>query len=155
MSEMPKVNPPLAREFMQTQIFTVAPGDDIQVAVAALLRHGYSGAPVVDAGHHLVSVLSEWDCARLLSEAAYERWPTGTVADHMTTPVEQVGPETDLFSLLDRFAAGDHRRFPVVDQGRLVGLITRRDLLRALFTHANARPRPASTYEILQQQRSS
>lgn len=154
MSEMPKINPPLAREFMQTQVFTVSPGEEIQAAVAALLRQGYSGAPVVDASHQLVGVLSEWDCARLLSEAAYERWPTGTVADHMTTPAEQVGPDADLFSLLDRFAAGGHRRFPVVDQGRLVGLITRRDLLRALYAHASARSRPASTYELLEQQRS-
>jgi CBS domain-containing protein len=143
---------PFARDFMRKKVFTFSPDEEIRDAVSKLLSHGYSGAPVVDGAGALVGVLSEWDCARVLSEAAYERWPTGTVKEHMTTDVELIAPTTDLFTVLGRFSEGGHRRFPVVEDGRLVGLVTRRDLLGALYQHARARHRPESTYELIEKQ---
>ncbi|HVS16633.1 MAG TPA: CBS domain-containing protein [Thermoanaerobaculia bacterium] len=144
---------PSARDFMRKKVFTFSPEEEIADAVSRLLARGFSGAPVVDGAGALVGVLSEWDCARVLSEAAYERWPTGTVKEHMTTDVELIAPTTDLFTILGKFSEGGHRRFPVVEGGRLVGLVTRRDLLDALYRHARARRRPESTYELIEKQR--
>jgi CBS domain-containing protein len=138
---------------MQEKVFTFSPREEIRNAISKLLSRGYSGAPVVDDSGALVGMLPEWDCARVLCEAAYERWPTGTVQDHMTTEVELVAPSTDLFTLAGKFSEGKHRRFPVVEGGRLVGLVTRRDLLDALHRHARAKRRPESTYEPIETQR--
>ncbi len=124
-------------------------------AVQLLLRRGYSGAPVVDAQQRVVGVLSEFDCLRVLSEAAYEDWPAGTVQEHMTGATETVLATADIFAVAQRFAESQLRRLPVVDaDGRLVGLITRRDLLRGLDALVQARqPRALTTYELIARNR--
>jgi CBS domain-containing protein len=144
---------PSARDFMRRKVFSFAPDVGIREAIAKLLAKGYSGAPVVDATGAMVGMLSEWDCARVLSEAAYEGWPAGSVKDHMTTKVDVIAPSTDLFTIVGMFSPGTHRRFPVAEDGRLVGLITRRDLLGALHQHIQAKQPLESTYELMQKRR--
>jgi CBS domain-containing protein len=144
---------PAARDFMREKVFTFSPDEEIREAIARLLSRGFSGAPVVDGAGVLIGILSEWDCARVLSEAAFEGWPTGTVREHMTTELELVTPSTDLYTIVGKFSQGGHRRFPVVEEGRLVGLITRRDLLAALYQHIRSKRRPESTYELIEKRR--
>jgi CBS domain-containing protein len=147
---------PRARAFMNQHVLTFSPSDDIGEAVRMLLRKGYSGAPVVDADGKVVGVLSEADCMTVLSEAAYGGWPSGTVENHMQTELDAIGPDTDLFAAKARFSGARHRRLPVVaDDGKLVGLITRRDVLRALdqFREMQEQARHASTYELIERRR--
>lgn len=156
MQRHPNVEVPHARAFMNTHVLSFTPDVDIEEAVSTLIKTGFSGAPVIDAAGALVGVLSELDCLRVLSAALYEGWPEGTVGDHMSGEVESIGLETDLFGLVGKFRGGQHRRFPVVDEaGRLVGLVTRRDLLRALdhFRAHQPGPRPESTYAAIERRR--
>ena len=129
---MKRVRIPTAREIMQSKLHTVSPDADLEEAVRSLLAQKHSAAPVVDATGKLVGVLSEDDCVSVLAQAAAERWQTGRVADRMSSEVETVGPHEDIFALSTRFCRGQHHRLLVVEDGKLVGLISTRDLLRAL-----------------------
>jgi CBS domain-containing protein len=129
---MERVPIPTAREIMRTRLHTVSPETDLEEAVRSLLARKHSGAPVVDSAGKLVGVLSEYDCLSILAQAAAERWQTGCVADRMTKEIETVGPKEDVLALSTRFCQGRHRRLLVVEDDKLVGLISRSDLLRAL-----------------------
>lgn len=132
MTHRPLATMPTASEFMAHPVFTLKPEMPVMDALAALLHRGISGAPVVDAEGHLVGVLSEHDCLRVMAGAAFHATPEGKVREHMTHRVETIRPDTDLFEVAGIFQGGQHRRLPVLDQGRLIGIVARRDLLRAL-----------------------
>jgi len=123
---------PTAGEIMKRRLQTVSDDIDIEEAIRWLLKKDHSGAPVVDESGKLVGVLSEHDCIKVLAQAAAENWPLGKVHEHMTKEVETVAPTEDIFGLSTRFSRGLHRRLFVVEDGKLVGLIGRRDILRAL-----------------------
>lgn len=143
---------PTAADLMQRRLHTVSPDASIEEAVRLLLAKGYAAAPVVDAEKRLVGLVSEHDCVRVLCEAVAEGWPSGLVRDHMTKELETVRPEDDVLALASRFTQGRHRRLLVVEQGRLVGLIARRDLMRALegMERQRAHGRSKSTYELME-----
>ena len=124
---------PVARDIMKQKLHTFSPDTDLEDAVRSLIKKGHSGAPVVDASGALVGVLSEFDCVSILAQAASDKWPMGHVSEHMTQEVETVPPTEDVFALSTRFNQGRHRRMLVVEDGRLVGIISRRDVLRAVL----------------------
>lgn len=123
---------PTASDVMITRVEAFSSDTEIAAAIQTLLARGYSGAPVVDAEGRPIGVLSEHDCVRMLASALYEGWPTGTVGDHMTKGCETVNERDDIVSVAQRFAQGHHRRLLVVREGKLVGLVTRRELMREL-----------------------
>lgn len=146
---------PTVDTIMKRRVEAFSPELDIATAIDKLLRRGYSGAPVVDGEGKLVGVLSEHDCIRVLAEALYEDWPTGTVADHMSATPETVEASDDLLAVAQTFTEHQLRRLPVVHEGKLVGLVTRRDLMRGLDELLRARgkhDRPTA-YELIQAQR--
>ena len=142
---------PTASEIMQRRLHTVSADADLKEAVRSLLKKHHSAAPVVDSAGKLVGVLSEHDCVAVLAQAAADKWQTGRVSDRMTTEIATVPPTEDVFALSTRFSQGRHRRLLVAEDGRLVGLISRRDLLSALeslVTRFNEQPRQ-TTYEAI------
>ncbi|MFV8755184.1 CBS domain-containing protein [Nannocystaceae bacterium ST9] len=146
---------PTAADIMISRVEAFPPDTEIAAAIETLLGRGYSGAPVVDGQGRPIGVLSEHDCVRVLASSLYEGWPTGTVADHMTKSIDTVEEHTDLLALAQRFAQGLHRRLLVVREGKLSGLITRRDLMRALdrVRQKTDTQREPSTYELIQAHR--
>ena len=144
---------PTAGDLMQRRLLTLDPDARIEEAVRRLLSKGYAAAPVVDGDGRLLGIVSEHDCVRVLSEAIAEGWPSGLVRDHMTRELETVSPDEDLLALSSRFTSGRHRRLLVVDGGRLVGLVARRDLLRGLesIESERAHGKRKTTYEVLEE----
>ncbi len=127
---------PKAGEFMNDHVLAFGPATEIEHAVTRLLRRGYSGAPVVDDDATVIGVLSEVDCLRVLHQASHAGWPNDAVKDHMSAEPDTIGPELGLMEVASMFETGKHRRLPVVDgDRRLLGLITRQDVLRALEDH--------------------
>lgn len=149
------VDLPTAADIMISRVEAFSPDTEIAAAVQTLLSRGYSGAPVVDREGRPIGVLSEHDCVRVLASSLYEGWPSGTVADHMTTGAEAVDEHSDLLSVAQRFASGHHRRLLVVREGKLTGLVTRRDLMRALdrIRQRNETQQTPGTYELIQAHR--
>ena len=130
---------PRADEFMSDPAFTLRPDDGVMAAVDALLRRGLAGAPVVDAQGRLVGVLSEHDCMRLMARAALRTPPEGQVCEHMSPNTVTVAADDDLFSVLSLLQEDDRGGLPVVAGGRLLGLVARHDVLRALDRIRHAR----------------
>ncbi|NUT52164.1 MAG: CBS domain-containing protein [Saccharothrix sp.] len=119
-----------ALDIMTSPVITVTPDVPIRVAAALMVSHGFTALPVVDADRRLVGIVTEADMLR----GRYADRDTGDtpVADVLTSPVYGMGPATPA-GLLARVMVDDHIRcVPVVDGARLVGVVTRRDLVRAL-----------------------
>ena len=111
---------------------TLAPGMTIQEAVYLLIKKDISGAPVLDDHGRLVGVLTERDCMRVAIRAGYHGEPGGLVKDFMSSNPQWIGPEQSILTLADLFINGRFHRYPVLDNGRLIGVISRRDVMRAL-----------------------
>jgi CBS domain-containing protein len=121
----------LAKDIMVTRLTTLSPEMDVFQAIGYLLKNRISGAPVVDNGK-LVGVFSERYCMRVLIESAYEQLPTAEVSAFMDKDLGRTIPEDmDLLSIARIFLDTHYRRLPVLRDGRLVGQISRRDVLLA------------------------
>lgn len=126
---------PVVRDYMVTRLHTLTPEVNIFDAVDMLVERRISGAPVVHEGH-VVGMLTEKDCVRLLTKGDdADDVPTGTVGDYMVREVKTVPPTMDIYYLAGLFLKYPFRRYPVVEDGVLIGQISRRDVLRAIQTH--------------------
>jgi len=126
---------PIAQEIMTTAVITVRPELPVFDAMRILLRHRISGAPVVEDEGALVGMLSELDCLKVLANGEFyddDHSEEGTVRDYMSLGTRSVGLEVDVYSLSHYFLDHSVRRIPVLKGSKLVGLISRRDVLRAI-----------------------
>jgi CBS domain-containing protein len=125
---------PTVREFMDRYVDTVSPETDIMDAVDFLLEKRISGALVADSNGKLVGILTEFDCLKLLTlgDAARHDVPKGRVKDFMTSKVQTIPPTMDIYYCAGLFMDVSYRRLAVVEDDRIVGAITRFDLLRAV-----------------------
>lgn len=119
-------------DHMTRDLMTLSPEQEINNAVHVLLKHGVSGAPVVDGDAKVVGLLTEKDCLRAALEASYYRDWGKTVSAYMARDVITIEAGIDILTACQVFLDGPYRRFPVIEEGRLVGLISRTDVLRAL-----------------------
>ena len=117
---------------MARRLTVLRPDMEIQRAVAQLLENDVSGAPVVDATGALVGMLTERDCLKVVLNATYHYEYGGTVGQFMVTEVEVMAPDDSIVDAAKRFYERRYLRYPVLDDGRLVGLISRSDIMRAL-----------------------
>jgi len=124
--------PSLVKDYMARTLVTFKPNMDVLDAVHTLLKHRIAGAPVLDDAGNIVGMLSELDCMRVVLHAGYHSQMGGPVADYMSSNVKTVNAAMSIFDLAQLFIDSPYRRFPVTDQNRLVGQISRRDVLRAL-----------------------
>lgn len=120
------------REFMTTDIVTLKPEMDVLQGIHVLLRHGISGAPVVDGQGALVGMLTERDCMKVALDAAFHQQSGGTVRDFMATDVAAVPADEPIITTVRRFYDDTYLRYPVVDGTGLVGVISRSDVMRVI-----------------------
>jgi CBS domain-containing protein len=126
---------------MARDLITLMPGDDIHAAVNVLLDERISGAPVVNRKGQLVGVLSKKDCLEIVYSTGYHQDWGGRVEDYMSKEVTTIESGTDIIKAADIFMGSSFRRFPILENGRITGQISRADLLRALEKHwANVEP---------------
>lgn len=123
---------PLVREYMDTVVPTLRPETDIYEAVSFLLDNHVTGAPVVDEHNAVIGMLTEYDCLRLLAEGIDADVARGKVADFMSRKVQTIPSRMNVYFAAGIFVGNRFRRLPVVDDGKLVGAITRFDILRAI-----------------------
>ena len=124
---------PTIREYMDTVVHTLSPDTDILEAVNSLLDARVTGAPVVDADGQVIGMFTEKDCLKLLAHGDDRASPArGKVADFMSSEVRSVRSGMNIYFVAGMFLNDNVRRFPVIDDGRLVGAVTRFDILRAI-----------------------
>lgn len=123
-------------EIMTTRLITFTPDTNIHQATRILLEKRLSGAPVVDDHGDLVGVLSKKDCLKIVFSSSYYQDRGGAVREYMSTEVTTIDADTDLVSAAKFFLNSNFRRFPVSREGRLVGQVSRCDLLVSLIEEA-------------------
>lgn len=119
-----------ARSIMTENLVTIRPEASIQEAIETLIKQGISGLPVVDAGGKLIGIVTEF---ALLAIAYDHKVREDTIAQHMTTDLFTVGPNDPINKVADLCLIHRVRRVPVAENGQLLGLISRRDVLKALY----------------------
>ncbi len=122
----------LVRDYMADKLITLDFEMDILQAAHTLIKNQISGAPVIDNTGRLIGILTERDLMELAVQAYYHGTLGGVVKDHMAVDPQTVGPDDSLLDVAQSFIKGRFHRFPVVDNGRLVGIISRGDVMRAL-----------------------
>ena len=130
------------RELMTTQVSTVGPDSSVKSAGRVMADRGFAALPVVDGSGAVVGIVAEADVLRnrlppdprlhVRRAAGDGRVPPFLVGEVMTTTVRTVLATTDVAELAHLFLDEGLRSVPVLDDERLVGIISRRDVLRAL-----------------------
>jgi CBS domain-containing protein len=118
-----------AGAIMTTDLVTVRPDASIEEAIEILLNQSISGLPVTDDDGRLVGVITEF---ALLAVAYDKRVKNHTVSQHMTREVITVDINDPISRIADLCIVHRVRRVPVMQDGRLIGVIARRDVMRAL-----------------------
>lgn len=118
-----------AREIMTDTVIVVREDMIVIDVIRLLLRWHISGLPVVNSQENLVGIITEHDLMNLAisGEAAHTQ-----VSEVMTTDVETYSPDTLVAEVINHFACRRIRRVPVVEGGKVIGIISRRDILREL-----------------------
>ncbi len=115
------------KDIMTDRVVGVGPDATIDEAITLLLDHRVSGLPVVDDNGLLLGVISEIDIIDLVYKADIE---TSTVRDYMTREVRSLDAGASLDDAASIFCTKSIRRIPIVRDERLVGVLSRRDLIR-------------------------
>jgi CBS domain-containing protein len=123
------------RDYMLPNPVKVRPEDNIMDAMKVIIEHKISGVCVVDADANLVGILSEMDCLRAVLAAIYNNNSIGVVRDHMSSDNLVVAhPDEDIVNVAQDMLQKNKRRRPVVENGKLIGQITCRQLLSAVMS---------------------
>jgi CBS domain-containing protein len=130
-----------ARDIMTTPVTTVRQETPIKEAAAVLAVNGFTALPVVD-DDRLVGIVTEADLvrdrvprdprARCHPGEEMATVATTTVGEVMTTPAIAMGPGTDVAVLAKALLDAGYRSMPIVDGSRLIGIVTRRDIVRII-----------------------
>ena len=126
---------PFVTDYMATKLVTFSPDMDIRLAMDTLLKKKISGAPVLNGDKELIGILSEVDCMRILVEAPYNQDPAHSkdkVKDYMSTKIKTIPADKNIFDAAYEFVHSGYKRLPVVEDKKLIGQISRVDVLRAI-----------------------
>lgn len=120
-------------DYMSTELITFFPEQSVSEVIEKLIQYRISGAPVVDHEHRLIGVISEGDCLKQVSDSRYYNMPVGqsNVESHMAKNVETIDGNMNIFDAANKFLNSKRRRFPIVKDGKLVGQISQKDILKA------------------------
>jgi CBS domain-containing protein len=119
-----------ARDIMTEDLVTIRPTATVREAVDMLLSREISGLPVLDDSERLVGIITEF---ALMAVAYDKKVLEEPVSQHMTTELLTVDVKDSVRKVADLCVVHRVRRVPVLEDGRLVGLVARRDVLRAMF----------------------
>lgn len=120
-------------DYMTRDLITFRPDQKIFEVVEILIKHKISGGPVVNENNELVGIISEGDCLKQISDNRYYNMPVekDTVGDRMMTNVDTLDGNMNVFDAARFFLESKHRRFPILEDGKLVGQISQKDVLKA------------------------
>jgi len=124
----------LISEFMTRKVLTFSPDITIYEATAILAKNKFSGAPVVDKDNELIGMLSEKDCLKTVVDSYYNQRPSSslTVRDYMSGNVISIGEDKTVIEVAYMFVHSNFKRFPVVKGNKLVGQVSRSDILKLI-----------------------
>lgn len=122
------------RHYMSNRLATLYERQDIREAVKVFTERNLFGGAVLDNLGNLVGILSVTDCIDVALRSGYHSGWRGTVGERMSRDIRTVDAEDSILDVAKMFMDDHYRRYPVLDDNRVVGVITRLDVLKALRT---------------------
>ncbi len=126
---------PLVTDYMTKKLITFKPETAIMDVISTLLENRITGAPVLNDNRDVVGLIDDKDCLKVLFDSAYHNQPVdnSTVSNYMSNVMRTVSVHADIYEVAFIFLNSVYKRLLVVDDsGKLVGQISRRDILRAI-----------------------
>jgi len=123
----------LVSDYMTKKLITFKPKQSVMEVMQTLIKRRISGGPVVNENNELLGIISEGDCMKEISESRYYNIPLAdaVVEKYMITDVETIVCDLSIFDAASLFYKSKRKRFPVIKEGKLIGQISRRDVLKA------------------------
>ena len=120
-------------DYMSRNLITFRPEQRIEEVIDKLINHKISGGPVVNDKNELVGIISEGDCIKYISDSRYYNMPSkdDRIENRMVKNVETIEGDMNIFDAANKFLNEKRRRFPIVENGKLVGQISQKDILIA------------------------
>jgi len=120
------------RDCMSQSMILFNKDQSIIEVVDMLIKFRVSGGPVVDEQKRVIGIISEGDCVKQISESRYYNMPMEdtSVERYMSREVETIAPDMNLFDVANLFLKSKRRRFPVVEEDRIIGIVSQKDVLR-------------------------
>jgi len=127
------LKPSLVLDYMTTKLITFKPDQSISEVMETLIKNKISGGPVVNDDNELLGIISEGDCIKQISDSRYYNMPidNDTVEKYMVKNVETIDKNLNVFDAAKQFLESKRRRFPIVENGKLIGQISQKDILIA------------------------
>ncbi len=123
----------LVEDIMSRNLIVFKPEETIHEVMKKFIKYRISGGPVVNEKGDLIGVISEADCMKEVSESRYFNLPIldKSVSNFMTTNVDTIDASKTIFEAASNFFKTSRRRFPVMEKNKLVGQISRKDIVIA------------------------
>lgn len=120
-------------DYMSRNLTKFKPEQSVLEVMDILIKKRISGGPVVNDKNELIGIISEGDCMKQISESRYHNHPMEnlSVENHMIRDVETIDGNMNVFDAANKFLENKRRRFPIIENGKLVGLISQKDVLKA------------------------
>ncbi|WP_299383274.1 CBS domain-containing protein [uncultured Lacinutrix sp.] len=120
-------------DFMTKDLITFKAEQSVEDVVNILIKQKISGGPVVNDKNELIGIISEGDCIKQISDSQYYNMPmeNNSIEKHMAKNVETIDGNLNIFDAAKQFLDSKRRRFPIVEEGKLVGQISQKDILKA------------------------
>ncbi len=123
----------LVKDYMDSNPHAIEKEATVRDVVSILMKAQIPGAPVIDSAKNLIGFVSEQDCIQEMLNDAFYCEESPAVTSVMSTEVNTVTPYTSIVEIAERMAKNPPKNYPVVESGKLVGLISRRLILKALL----------------------
>ncbi|HCR98105.1 MULTISPECIES: CBS domain-containing protein [Halomonas] len=127
-------SPHIVRDIMSKDCYRVSPSTSITTLSQGLALHRLPGVPVVDMADRLIGYISEKDVLGRVLDCLYHDHESPLVGELMREEVLTTTPNKSITDLAQEMLGDKPKVYPVVEQQRLVGIVTRRDILMALLT---------------------
>jgi len=127
----------LVSDYMTKNLITFKENQSIEEVIDMLIKNKISGGPVVNDKNELIGIISEGDCMKQISDSRYYNLPidkNNTVGKSMATKVETIDGNMNIFDAANKFLESKRRRFPILENGKLIGQISQKDVLKAAVT---------------------
>jgi len=124
----------LVSDYMTKNLITFKENQPIEDVIDSLIKNKISGGPVINEKNELIGIISEGDCMKQISESRYYNLPmdtNNTVGKAMIKQVETIDGNMNILDAVNKFLESKRRRFPIVENGKLVGQISQKDVLIA------------------------
>ena len=120
----------LVSDYMTKKLITFKPEDSLDHVIHLLISNKISGGPVVNDQNELIGIISETDCIKHISESKYYNMPSDS-NNTVAKKIDTIDKGMTIFDAAAKFINSKRRRFPVVENGKLIGQISQKDVLKA------------------------